>query len=101
MTRSLVVVCLLATAFAALANDTDTVDAATGLIKAPGWEDVRAHCGGCPIAVVTDDVDAWAARMVALHRDHGLRILGGCCGTGRAHLEGIVRRLSARPKQAP
>lgn len=47
MTRSLVAVCLLATAFAALANDTDTVDAATGLIKAPGWEDVRAHCGGC------------------------------------------------------
>jgi len=22
-------------------------DAATGLIKAPGWEQVRAHCGGC------------------------------------------------------
>lgn len=40
-----------------------------------------------------DDVDDWAARMAALHRDHGLRILGGCCGTGRAHLEGIVRRL--------
>jgi len=22
-------------------------DATTGLIKAPGWEQVRAHCGGC------------------------------------------------------
>ena len=32
MTRSLVVVCLLATAFAALADDTDTVDAAQALL---------------------------------------------------------------------
>jgi hypothetical protein len=23
------------------------VDAASGLIKNPGWEQVRAHCGGC------------------------------------------------------
>jgi len=23
------------------------IDAATGLVKAPGWELVRAHCGGC------------------------------------------------------
>ncbi len=23
------------------------VDATTGLIIAPGWENVRAHCGGC------------------------------------------------------
>jgi S-methylmethionine-dependent homocysteine/selenocysteine methylase len=44
-----------------------------------------------------DDVDDWATRMVALHRDHGLRILGGCCGTGREHLEGVVRRLSRGP----
>ena len=23
------------------------VDAATGLVEAPGWQQVRAHCGGC------------------------------------------------------
>jgi hypothetical protein len=23
------------------------IDAASGLIKSPGWEQVRAHCGGC------------------------------------------------------
>jgi len=23
------------------------IDSASGLIKAPGWEQVRAHCGGC------------------------------------------------------
>ena len=25
----------------------ESVDEATGLIVAPGWEQVRAHCGGC------------------------------------------------------
>ena len=25
----------------------DEIDAASGLIKKPGWEQVRAHCGGC------------------------------------------------------
>jgi hypothetical protein len=25
----------------------ETVDEATGLIVSPGWEQVRAHCGGC------------------------------------------------------
>ena len=25
----------------------DEIDAATGLIKNPGWEMVRIHCGGC------------------------------------------------------
>jgi hypothetical protein len=40
--RLLITLCLLAPA--AFAADTD---ATTGLIKAPGWENVRAHCGGC------------------------------------------------------
>jgi len=30
--------------FAAFASDQDP---ATGLIRNPGWEHVRAHCGGC------------------------------------------------------
>ena len=40
----LIVVALCLLAPAAFATETD---AATGLIKAPGWENVRAHCGGC------------------------------------------------------
>lgn len=36
---------LLLFAFAALADE--PVDEATGLRLAPGWELVRAHCGGC------------------------------------------------------
>jgi len=31
--------------FAASAQN--NIDAATGLTVAPGWESVRAHCGGC------------------------------------------------------
>ena len=42
MRRALCIFCLLASpAFAA------EIDEASGLIVAPGWEAVRAHCGGC------------------------------------------------------
>ena len=30
-----------------LAADATDIDVATGLVKNPGWELVRAHCGGC------------------------------------------------------
>ncbi|MEQ9564105.1 MAG: hypothetical protein RLN69_16410 [Woeseiaceae bacterium] len=29
------------------AGESKSLDAATGLVVAPGWEQVRAHCGGC------------------------------------------------------
>lgn len=44
-------------------------------------------------ALQADDVSDWALRMLELHRLHGLKIIGGCCGTNRAHLEGVVRGL--------
>ena len=40
-----------------------------------------------------DDLDDWIDRMVALHRQAGFRLLGGCCGTDGGHLEGIVRSI--------
>ena len=42
MRRWLVLACCLPT----FANAAD-IDAATGLIRKPGWELVRVHCGGC------------------------------------------------------
>ena len=39
-----------------------------------------------------DDPDDWLARMMALHENPGLRLLGGCCGTDGSYLRGIVRR---------
>ena len=40
-----------------------------------------------------DAIDDWGNRMIQLHRRYGLKILGGCCGTGPAHLEYLVREL--------
>ena len=39
---------------------------------------------------VADPVEAWAADMLRLHETHGVRILGGCCGTDRRHLESLA-----------
>ena len=40
-----------------------------------------------------DDLQDWGRRMVALNRRYGVKILGGCCGTGRAHLRYLTRHL--------
>ena len=38
----------------------------------------------------TDDVIEWGKIMLNLNRTYGVKILGGCCGTGVAHLKYIV-----------
>lgn len=45
------------------------------------------------LAVHAEDVSIWGAEMIALHRHYGLKILGGCCGTGAAHLRFIVENI--------
>ena len=42
---------------------------------------------------VEDDIDEWADAMANLYRDHGVKILGGCCGTTDRHLRAICQRL--------
>jgi len=39
-----------------------------------------------------DPVDDWGNRMIFLNQHHGIKILGGCCGTGPDHLKYITRR---------
>ena len=39
-----------------------------------------------------ESVTEWGELMLRLHRVHGVRILGGCCGTGRQHLQYLVDR---------
>jgi S-methylmethionine-dependent homocysteine/selenocysteine methylase len=39
-----------------------------------------------------DAVDDWGNRMILFNRRHGIKILGGCCGTGPAHLKYLVYR---------
>ncbi len=40
-----------------------------------------------------DDLEEWGRGLVALNRSYGVKILGGCCGTGREHLRYITRHL--------
>ena len=37
-----------------------------------------------------DDINDWAKRMAVLHRQWGLKILGGCCGTDHEHLRHLI-----------
>ena len=43
--------------------------------------------------LLRDDIGDWSAQMAALHRRQGVKILGGCCGTGLEHLKHLVDRL--------
>ena len=42
----------------------------------------------------TDDIDDWGTRMIELNRKYGVKILGGCCGTGFEHLRYIARNYN-------
>lgn len=60
---------------------------------------IQANASSCDVtsldgssATVADPVEAWAADMLRLHESHGVPILGGCCGTGRRHLECLALR---------
>jgi len=37
-----------------------------------------------------DEVSSWGDEMLTLHRRYGIKILGGCCGTGVDHLRYLV-----------
>jgi len=45
------------------------------------------------VNIQADDPADWARRMAVLHRRWGLKILGGCCGTGEEHLSILVRSI--------
>jgi S-methylmethionine-dependent homocysteine/selenocysteine methylase len=38
-----------------------------------------------------DDLAAWGREMLTLNRRYGVRIVGGCCGTGVEHLEFLAK----------
>ena len=39
-----------------------------------------------------DDITSWGEEMLTLHRRYGVKILGGCCGTGVEHLRYLADR---------
>ncbi len=40
-----------------------------------------------------DSVDTWARDMLRLHVEHGVKALGGCCGTTTQHLEALTAEI--------
>lgn len=44
-----------------------------------------------------DSLEDWGKHMVRLHREFGVKILGGCCGTDDTYLRYVARILSQFP----
>lgn len=44
--------------------------------------------------LVEEDPETFGQSVAALHRDLGLRILGGCCGTDDRHIRALAARLA-------
>lgn len=40
-----------------------------------------------------ESVASWGDQMLQLHFDHGVRILGGCCGTNQEHLQYLATEI--------
>ena len=64
------------------------------LICTPAWRanPERISAAGIGRDVNGDAVDDWGDRMILLNRRHGIKILGGCCGTGPAYLYYLIHR---------
>jgi methionine synthase I (cobalamin-dependent) len=45
-------------------------------------------------ALQSDSLEDWGNRLVVLNKNHGVNILGGCCGTDVNHQKYIVEKLS-------
>ncbi len=44
----------------------------------------------------SDSLEDWGNGMVALNKIHGVKILGGCCGTDVNHLKYLAEKLSPK-----
>jgi homocysteine S-methyltransferase len=45
--------------------------------------------------LVEEDPDAFGLSVAGLHRELGLKVLGGCCGTDDRHIRALAARLTA------
>ena len=48
-------------------------------------------------ATQAEDIAEWGDLMAGLNQKHGIKVLGGCCGTGGDHLRYLVQKLNAEP----
>jgi homocysteine S-methyltransferase len=51
--------------------------------------------------LLSDDLRDWGDRMIELNRRFGVKILGGCCGTGPDHLKYLVTHLRREADAGP
>jgi S-methylmethionine-dependent homocysteine/selenocysteine methylase len=42
------------------------------------------------VCTEADPIDVWAEAMLKLHKEHDIRVLGGCCGTSVEHLQALA-----------
>jgi len=40
-----------------------------------------------------EDPEFWAKDMIALHKEMGIKIMGGCCGTNHYHIKSLVNKI--------
>lgn len=50
----------------------------------------------CADDLQMNDVSEWGNEMLSLHRNHGMKILGGCCGTNADHLRYVAENADLR-----
>ena len=59
----------------------------TRLLGIQGNSSSLSHCElDGSVQLQQDDPVDWGREMLHLHREYGLRILGGCCGTDDMHI---------------
>lgn len=41
----------------------------------------------------TEDPEIWAKKMVSLHKNFKIKVMGGCCGTNQYHIQALVKQI--------
>ena len=61
-------------------------------LEANGSDMSPEELDGSPV-IYSSPADEWAEEMMELHRNYGLKLLGGCCGTDHEHMEQLAMRI--------
>ncbi len=64
-----------------------TLDRLIGIQANASSKDVTSLDGASETQA--DSLSSWLSAMLRLHREHSVQVLGGCCGTSLAHLQGL------------
>jgi homocysteine S-methyltransferase len=48
----------------------------------------------CSTHTISDPPEEWAESMARLREEHGIKILGGCCGSDHRHIQALADRMA-------